>query len=99
MIFSTVGVLISAYLTVLWFMGEGIGNRPLLILGVLLIIVGFQSVSLGLIAELIARTSYASTEPPYSIARESRGELLQEEPLPEEPDGDGGGPFRSDTGP
>ncbi len=98
MIFSAVGVLISAYLTVLWFMGEGIGQRPLLILGVLLIIVGFQSVSLGLIAELIARTSYASTEPPYSIARETRGELIPEEPPSEEPNGDGGGSFRSDPG-
>ena len=99
MIFSTVGVLISAYLTVLWFMGEGIGDRPLLILGVLLIIVGFQSVSLGLIAELIARTSYASTEPPYSIARETRGELPPEGLVTEDPNGKGGGPFRSDAGP
>jgi glycosyltransferase involved in cell wall biosynthesis len=74
MVFFTLGFLISAYLTALWFMGHGIGDRPLLILGVLLIIVGVQSVSLGLIAELIARTSYASSDPPYSIARESRAE-------------------------
>ncbi|HET7479801.1 MAG TPA: glycosyltransferase family 2 protein [Rubrobacteraceae bacterium] len=75
MIFASLGVLISAYLTVLWFMGYGIGNRPLLILGVLLIIVGVQSVSFGLIAELIARTSYAASDPPYSIAREKHAEL------------------------
>lgn len=75
MIFAFLGFLIGAYLTVLWFMGYGIGDRPLLILGVLLIIVGVQSVSFGLIAELIARTSYASTDPPYSIARETRAEL------------------------
>ncbi|MBA2443014.1 MAG: glycosyltransferase family 2 protein [Rubrobacter sp.] len=75
LVFFSAGTLISAYLTVLWFVGYGIGDRPLLILGALLIIVGFQSVSLGLIAELIARTSYATTEPPYSIARESRAEL------------------------
>ncbi len=72
--FFAVGLLISAYLSALWFMGEGIGGRPLLILGVLLIIVGFQSVSLGLIAELIARTSYASSDPPYSIAAEKRAQ-------------------------
>lgn len=72
--FFSVGMLINAYLSALWFMGEGIGNRPLLMLGVLLIIVGFQSVSLGLIAELIARTSYASSDPPYSIAVEKRAE-------------------------
>lgn len=78
MVFGSLGFLISAYLTVLWFMGHGIGDRPLLILGVLLIIVGVQSVSLGLIAELIARTSYAASDPPYSIARESRAQLPRE---------------------
>lgn len=70
---SFVGFAICAYLSVLWFAGYGIGERPLLILGVLLIIVGIQSVSFGLIAELIARTSYASSDPPYSIASEHRG--------------------------
>jgi glycosyltransferase involved in cell wall biosynthesis len=69
-VFGILGFLICAYLTVLWFMGQGIGDRPLLILGVLLIIVGVQSVSLGLIAELINRTSHDPTDPPYSIARE-----------------------------
>ncbi|MGH3087508.1 MAG: glycosyltransferase family 2 protein [Rubrobacteraceae bacterium] len=80
--FSSLGFLICAYLTVLWFMGYGIGDRPLLILGVLLIIVGVQSVSFGLIAELIARTSYAASDPPYSIASERRGEP---KPPPREP--------------
>ncbi|MEW6638046.1 MAG: glycosyltransferase family 2 protein [Actinomycetota bacterium] len=74
--FGALGFLICAYLSALWFMGYGIGDRPLLILGVLLIIVGVQSVSLGLIAELIARTSYAASDPPYSIARERRAERL-----------------------
>lgn len=74
LVFSTLGFVLCAYLSVLWFMGQGIGERPLLILGVLLIIVGFQSVSLGLIAELIARTSYAASDPPYSISAEVRGE-------------------------
>jgi glycosyltransferase involved in cell wall biosynthesis len=80
LVFASVGVLVSAYLTVLWFMGNGIGDRPLLILGVLLIIVGVQSVSFGLIAELIARTSHANGESQYSIAREIRAEL----PAPEQ---------------
>lgn len=83
LIFASVGFLISAYLTVLWFMGYGIGDRPLLILGVLLIIVGVQSVSFGLIAELIARTSYAASDPPYSIAREKHTELPSPGGLPD----------------
>ncbi|MDQ3508296.1 MAG: glycosyltransferase family 2 protein [Actinomycetota bacterium] len=76
--FASIGLVICAYLSVLWFMGDGIGERPLLILGVLLIIVGVQSVSFGLIAELIARTSYAASDPPYSIASEHRGEERSE---------------------
>jgi dolichol-phosphate mannosyltransferase len=79
LVFSTLGFLVCAYLSAIWlFTDEGIGDRPLLILGVLLIIVGFQSVSLGLIAELIARTSYAASDPPYSISAEVRGEGVRE---------------------
>ncbi len=50
-----VGIVISIYLTVLRFMGESIGRRPLLLLGVLLIVVGFQFVSLGLLGEMTLR--------------------------------------------
>lgn len=49
----SVGSVISLYLTILWFGGEAIGRRPLLILGILLIIVGIQLFTTGLIAELI----------------------------------------------
>lgn len=52
-----IGMVVSAYLTVLWFMGESIGKRPLLLLGVLLIVVGFQFVSLGLLGEMTLRFS------------------------------------------
>ena len=50
------GFVISAYLSILWFQGHGIGNRPLLFLGVLLIIVGVQSFSLGLIGDMLTST-------------------------------------------
>ena len=50
---GAVGFVVLLYLTVLWFWGEGIGTRPLLTLGVLLMVVGIQFVSLGLISELI----------------------------------------------
>jgi glycosyltransferase involved in cell wall biosynthesis len=49
----TLGFIISLYLTILWFQGVGIGNRPLLFLGILLILVGMQSFSIGLIGEMI----------------------------------------------
>jgi len=41
------------YLTLLKAQGHAIGNRPLLILGVLLVVVGIQLLSLGLIGEMI----------------------------------------------
>jgi glycosyltransferase involved in cell wall biosynthesis len=50
---GAVGFVVLVYLTVLKLWGEGIGQRPLLTLGVLLIVVGIQLVSLGLISELV----------------------------------------------
>ena len=61
----SLGFIISLYLSVLWFMGYGIGNRPLLFLGVLLMIVGMQSFSIGLIGEMI--TNLRGEEGSYSI--------------------------------
>lgn len=50
-----VGVLICAYLAVLRFTGEGIGGRPLLLFGVLLIVVGVQLFTIGLVSEMLQR--------------------------------------------
>jgi len=47
------GLLISLYLSLLWLGGTAIGDRPLLILGALLIITGFQFISFGLLGEMI----------------------------------------------
>jgi glycosyltransferase involved in cell wall biosynthesis len=53
MLMGALGFIILLYLSVLWFWGQGIGGRPLFFLGVLLIVVGIQFVSLGLLSELI----------------------------------------------
>lgn len=50
------GFAINVYLAVLWFLGQGIWGRPLLLLGVLLMVIGFQIISTGLIGEMIADT-------------------------------------------
>ncbi len=50
------GIIICLYLTALWFSGQSIGNRPLLFLGILLIITGIQLFTSGLLAELIFHT-------------------------------------------
>jgi len=48
------GFLAGLYLTVLKFMGQAIGRRPLLTLAILLMVVGVQFISLGLIGEMVA---------------------------------------------
>ncbi len=48
-----VGLAILLYLTVLKVAGHAIGHRPLLTLGVLLVVVGIQFLSVGLLSELI----------------------------------------------
>jgi dolichol-phosphate mannosyltransferase len=50
---GALGFAVLVYLTILKIGGEAIGRRPLLILGVLLVVVGLQFFSLGLISELI----------------------------------------------
>ncbi len=47
------GTAVLGYLTVLKILGHSIGQRPLLLLGVLLVVVGLQFFSLGLISEMI----------------------------------------------
>ena len=58
---AAIGFVVLSYLTVLKLTGEAIGGRPLLVLGVLLVVVGIQLLSLGLISELI--TSHTPSEP------------------------------------
>ena len=52
-----VGFAILAYLSYLWTQGIGIGTRPLLMLGVLLVLIGGQTVFTGLIADLIVNVN------------------------------------------
>lgn len=53
LLMGALGFVILLYLTVLKLWGEGIGHRPLLTLGVLLVVVGIQLISLGLLSEMI----------------------------------------------
>ncbi len=61
-----VGFLISAYLSYDWFFNNTpLSNRPLLALGMLLIVVGVQFFSVGLLGEFMAHNSHNDNE--YSI--------------------------------
>ncbi len=65
----SLGFILGLYLSFLkLFTGASIGNRPLLLLSVLLILSGIQLISTGVVAELIVRTYYESrNEKPYII--------------------------------
>lgn len=55
---GSAGTLALTYLGTLWMLGHRpIGNRPLLFVAILLVIVAVQLVSLGILAELIVRNS------------------------------------------
>ncbi|WP_151639379.1 MULTISPECIES: glycosyltransferase family 2 protein [Noviherbaspirillum] len=65
------GLLINAYLAVDKLLGESIGGRPLLFLGLLLVVAGIQLTTTGFIADLIMRTYYESqNKRPYSIKKQ-----------------------------
>ena len=51
---------------------QGIADRPLLLLGMLLLFIGVQLITFGLLAELLARTYYESQNKPVYVVREIR---------------------------
>jgi len=63
-----IGFAIGLYLTGLWVLGEGIGWRPLLFLGILAMVVGVQMASIGLLGEMIRNFAY-DPEEEYSVRR------------------------------
>ena len=50
---GVVGAGLMAWMTVLKIMGDPVGSRPALLIGVFMSVVAVQMVSLGLIAELV----------------------------------------------
>ena len=63
LLLSSLGALILIYLISLKLIyGLDIGDRPMLIAGTLLVVVGIQLVSLGVIGEILSRTYYASSK-------------------------------------
>jgi hypothetical protein len=57
-----VGLVCLVYLTILWAQSIPIGTRPLLTFGVLLVVIGGQTVFTGLLADLIVNLSQTKTQ-------------------------------------
>ncbi len=70
-IMGLLGTVICGWLATEWLMGAtSLSNRPLLLFGILLISTGFQLITLGLLAELQARTYHESQDKPTYAIRE-----------------------------
>jgi glycosyltransferase involved in cell wall biosynthesis len=75
LLMGAVGFVFLLYLSMLKLWGQSIGTRPLLTLGVLLVVVGIQLVSLGLISELV------TSQHEDRLDERERTELLVEDVL------------------
>jgi glycosyltransferase involved in cell wall biosynthesis len=77
-IFGLVGLIFGGLgaLTLLWLVGvkfighQGIGDRPLLLFGILLVFTGVQLVTIGLLAEMQARTYHESQNKATYVIRD-----------------------------
>ena len=71
LIMGSLGGIIAGYLSYVKLVdGEAIGNRPLLLLGILLMFSGLQLLTLGLLAELQSRTYHESQNKPTYVIRD-----------------------------
>lgn len=74
MVSALIGTVILAYLGVVrLILQQDIGNRPITLLAILLVVVGMQLVTSGLLAELVTRTYYESQGKPIYTVREELG--------------------------
>ncbi len=80
-VMGATGMTITAWLAyVRLFEQQAIGDRPLLLLGILLIFTGLQLLTLGLLAELQSRTYHESQNKPIYVIREIREDVQSEVP-------------------
>jgi glycosyltransferase involved in cell wall biosynthesis len=69
-----IGGVLLAYLGVVRiFLGQDIGNRPLVLLAILLTVLGVQLITIGLLAELVIRIYYEAQDKPIYTVREELG--------------------------
>jgi len=71
---GALGFLISLFLSIeKLFFGMDIGGRPLLLLGVLLIVVGIQFIGMGLLGEMMVRVYHETQKKPIYVIKKVLG--------------------------
>ncbi|HET9327981.1 MAG TPA: glycosyltransferase family 2 protein [Candidatus Eisenbacteria bacterium] len=77
LLFLTVGIGIGLFFVALWFTGDPIRVRPLMLFGAGLVLLGIQLILMGLLGEMIARIHAPRADYPvrarYNVARELEG--------------------------
>lgn len=69
-----IGLLINLYLLVLKILGHDIWGKPLMILGLMLVIAGVQFITIGIVIEIQMRTYFESQQKrPYKIRKVTQG--------------------------
>ena len=64
------GTLINTYFLIQKILGHDIWGKPMLLLGILLLIAGIQLITVGIMAELLMRTYYESQQKrPYKVRK------------------------------
>jgi hypothetical protein len=58
----------------------GISNRPLLLLAILLIVIGFQFITMGLLGEIMVRSYHETAEKHIYVIREVVDSEREDEP-------------------
>lgn len=72
------GALINIYLLIIKILGNDIWGRPLLILGMLLLFVGIQFITIGIVVEIQMRTYFESQQKrPYKIRHIFKGNKVR----------------------
>lgn len=81
--FGTLGLLlffsgscVNLYLLVVKIMGQNIGQRPLLLLGVMITIAGLQLITTGFLAELVMRNYFEKGRTPKYVIKEHAGKKM-----------------------
>ncbi|WP_163707685.1 glycosyltransferase family 2 protein [Mangrovibacterium lignilyticum] len=68
-----IGAIINVYLLILKIFGQDIWGKPLLVLGLILLVAGIQFITTGIIAEMLMRTYFESqNKKPYRIRKVSK---------------------------